>query len=265
MGSKSHKFAGMPIVEALAERGHEVTVFSAFEPSKPLNNVHEVLLENIAMLLQYYDFDWFGAQKMDGLTEFRKMMKPDDWKLIMPLCIGEFQNSTDFQKIVKERNVDLVLMDGLLSECVYPFIDQLRVPIIFHISSANLPWTQYLFEELGVSPDYASVPTAYADLDDQMTFWERLWNLRVTHEFLSMQREMIKDLEEYVRELNDFPDFRSLKEIRQSVSLVLVNSNPTTDWPRGLPPNIIPIGAPHAKPPKPLPGVKRTTFKIKLY
>jgi len=243
----------MPIVEALAARGHEVTVISAFK-TNPVVNVKEVLLEKLALLFTVYnEFDWFGAQKMDGLTEFKTTMRPDDWKLVMDHCIGEFKNNNEFQRIMKERNVDLVLMDGLVCECIYPYIQELDVPFVFHISSANLPWSQYLFEELGASADYASVPTAYADLSDQMTFWERLWNLRLTYEFHSLQRKTTYIMEDYIRQLNDFPNlFKSLSEFRKEVSLVLVNSNPTTDWPRALPPNIVPIGAPQAKPAKPL-------------
>jgi len=259
MGSKSHKIAGMPVVEALAAKGHEISVISAFK-TNPIPNVKEVLLENLALIFTvYWEFDWFGAQKMDGLTELTETMKTDDWAMVVDLCIGEFQNNTEFQKIMKERNVDLVLMDGLVSDCVFPYIQELGVPFVFHISSANLPWSQYLFEELGASADYASVPTAYADLSDQMTFWERFWNLRVTHKFHSIQREMIFLMEDYMRKSGKFPKFRSLSEIRKNVSLVLVNSNPTTDWPRALPSNVVPIGAPQAKPARPLSEVIKSS------
>ncbi len=252
LGSKSHKIAGMPIVEALAAKGHEVTVISAFK-THPVKNVKEVLLEQLAMVFTvYYEFDWFGAQKLDGLTELIETMRPDDWTMIVDLCIGELQTNTEFQRIMKQRNVDLVLVDGLVSECTFPYIQELGVPFVFHISSANNPWVQNLFEELGSSADYATVPIAYADLDDEMTFWERFWNLRVTHEFHSILRQSTNNMEHFIRNLDQFPNFRSLSEIRKSVSLVLVNSNPTTDWPRALPPNVIPIGAPHAKTAKPL-------------
>ncbi len=254
LGSKSHKIAGMPIVEALAARGHEVTVISAFK-TNPVENVKEVLLEKLSLVFTvYFEFDWFGVQKMDGLTELRETTKPEDWTMVVDLCIEELQANTEFQRIMKERNVDLVLVDGLIGDCTYPYIQELGVPFVFHISSANNPWAQNLFEELGASSDYATVPTAYADItsDDQMTFWERFWNLRVTYEFHSILRECTKNMEDYIRKLDKFPNFRSLSEFQKEVSLILVNSNPTTDWPTALPPNVIPIGAPQAKPARPL-------------
>lgn len=249
MGSKSHKFAVMPVLEALAERGHQLTVFSAFAEDKQKPNIREVPLEMMTYVRRNNRYDWWRAQQQDGMTELKETM--DLLISHKETCYEDLMDNREFRTILKERNVDLVIVDGWMSECVYPFLDELGVPFIFHISSANLPWTQDVIEALGTNTDYASVPTAYADLDDKMTFWERWKNIKITETFRFFRRKLFASLEEYAKK--DFPNLRSLYEIRKNVSLVLVNSHPVTDWPRALPPNVIPIGAPHARPAKPLP------------
>ena len=44
--SKSHKISFMPIIEALAEKGHQVTVVTPFPPDNTIKNVREVVIEN---------------------------------------------------------------------------------------------------------------------------------------------------------------------------------------------------------------------------
>ena len=45
IGSKSHKLAAVPIVEALAEKGHQIALFSPYAPVKETANVVEYQLD----------------------------------------------------------------------------------------------------------------------------------------------------------------------------------------------------------------------------
>lgn len=70
IGSKSHFYAIVPVVEELAKRGHQLTVFSPFEGiTKNTKNVSEVILPNIARNLEEANLDWFAMQKQ-GMTQF---------------------------------------------------------------------------------------------------------------------------------------------------------------------------------------------------
>ena len=111
-----------------------------------------------------------------------------------------------------------------------------------------------ILQPSGVSMDYASIPTALTEFDDQMSFTQRLINT-IQGELVTQFTNwfVMQPLEERLR--LDIPDARPLAEIRAEASLLLINSHPATDWPRQLPPSVIPIGALHTRTAKKLPEV----------
>lgn len=44
--SKSHYYVGHSLLKSLAQDGHDVTVISSFKEKTPIENYHEVFLEN---------------------------------------------------------------------------------------------------------------------------------------------------------------------------------------------------------------------------
>lgn len=81
LGSKSHKFALMPVLEALAARGHQLTIFSSFLPTKKIENIQEFYLGGLdtlkKMMKEEYnlEYDWFDIPNKDPITEMVDMMK----------------------------------------------------------------------------------------------------------------------------------------------------------------------------------------------
>lgn len=57
-GSKSHLIAAMPIVEELAQRGHDVTVVSPFKMSTE-NSMRQIHLAELEKLIESVPIDWF--------------------------------------------------------------------------------------------------------------------------------------------------------------------------------------------------------------
>lgn len=61
-GSKSHLIALMPIVEELAERGHDVTVVSPFKlPTE--QSIRLIHLADLEKRLESLPMDWFGMSE----------------------------------------------------------------------------------------------------------------------------------------------------------------------------------------------------------
>ena len=58
----------------------------------------------------------------------------------------------------------------------------------------------------------------------------------------------------------DFPNARSMMDIQNDVSFVILNQHPTTVWPRPLPPNVIAIRSLHLRPAQPLPQASSRTL-----
>ena len=121
-----------------------------------------------------------------------------------------------------------------------------------------------ILQPSGVSMDYASIPTALTELDDKMSFMQRMINT-LQAELVSLFTDwfVMQPLEKRLR--LDMPDARPLLELRGEASLLMINSHPATDWPRQLPPSVIPIGALHTRPAKPLPEVYFFKYCIQMH
>ena len=158
----------------------------------------------------------------------------------------------EFQSFIRSGDIDLIISDAFINEYILNVVDSLKLPLVLHGSGPGLPYTLKL---TGASNDYASIPTAITDFDDQMTFIQRTMNA-VQAELISFVIDyfVLNPLEERMRV--DMPNMRSLFEIKKDASLLMMNIDPVTSWPRSLPPSVIPLGALHARPATPLPEVQ---------
>lgn len=251
--SKSHKFSIMPIAEALAERGHDVTVISPFQPKKVVPNLTEIVLGGSA----FEETDWFGnvlhkKSPSDVLNNFIETFIRVGYAGYDLLMANE-----QFQHIFQNRLVDLVIVDAILNDFTLPIIDSLKVPYIYYSPASGTPWT---FAAMNVDPHYATV-SGGGDFSNPMSFSERAINLVSTELFLAARRRLLlSKLDEKVRP--DFPNARPIAAIEKDAQLCIINYHPTTAYIRPLPPTIIPIGALHVTLAKPLPAVLNGHPKI---
>lgn len=129
---------------------------------------------------------------------------------------------------------------------IYP--DQLKVPFVLHGSGSGHAVSLL---SMGAPMDYASIPTPLTEFDDQMGFFQRLTNaLQSELAMIFYNWIVLQPLEERIR--GDIPETRALADLMRTASLLVINSHPATDWPRQLPPSVIPIGALHTRPAKSL-------------
>ena len=250
LGSKSHFYAVFPVLDALAKRGHQLTVFSPFKGiTKATENIQEVILPSVAQKMDDVQIDWFAMQKQGPLQFITMMSKMMDF--VVTACEELITNPT-FRKIIEERDVDLFIGDAVGSEFTFPIIDRIGVPFVIHSSSSALP---SMLNAMGAPIDYASVPTILTDYDDQMTFFQRIMNVMSGEILIPIRNwSIFKKLDVIVQ--REFPGARPIIELEGEASLFMMNTHHVTNWPRSLPPTIIPIGPVHARPAEPLPEVK---------
>ena len=252
VGSKSHKFAVMPIVEELANRGHQMTVITPYTPTRKVENIHEIILEGVAEVLERDDINWFELQK-GGATQVLNMMTPI--KNMLKLGYDAMMKNAEFRTILEERRVDLIFFDAIFNEFALSVGDHLKVPCAMHSSNAGFP----LMTELGLAADYATIPSLLVDFSNRMNFFQRLSNMLITEIFVAMYKSaVIGTMEELVQ--RDFPDSRPIMELIRESNLVIINSHPSTAWPRPLPPSVVPIGALHTRSAKPLSDVRNIYY-----
>lgn len=251
VGSKSHFFGVKPAIEALADRGHRITLFIPFQGiGKGIRNVTEIHLPETRQAIEEdIEIDWFAMQK-EGRLQMLSMFT------IMAEFIRkgarEILRHQEFRRIIAERDVDLFIVDGFGNEFTYPVIDLTGVPFATHCASSPIPMH---LAALGGPPEYASVPSSFTDFDDNMNFLQRLQNA-VMSQFFQLIRQIywVPLMDRLVAE--EYPEAKSIPEVETEVSITIVNSHTTTTFPRSLPPTVIPIGALHTRPAKELPQVK---------
>ena len=248
VSTKSHKIGFMPIAEALAERGHQVTVVSPVKPLKQIKNLREIVIEK-----DYYsseNFDWFemglhdpDLKSLSGIINQFRALNIEGYQL--------FRANQDVQQIIRSKEVDLVVIDATINDFCFPLIEHLKVPFISYIPSTGIPWT---INAMGVPSESAYVPGGANDHGSDMTFVERALNSLGMELFLWCRRYFVLGMvDEMVRE--DFPNSRPIAEIERDAELLIMNSHPTTSWSRPLPPYAIPIGPLHVRAAQPLPKV----------
>ena len=230
VATKTHKLAAMPILEALADAGHQVTVISPFNTPK-FRNVDEIVLSGAESIILDNDINWFQVQQMNPITQLATLL---------------YSSREMFTQTYAE----------LIREMVFPIIDHLKMPYILLCSMPNLGG---LYPTIGTSNEYASVPAGLTDSTDTMSFFERFANMISLEVFIAIQDHYIVSmLDDLVHQ--DFPETRSIKEIAKDVSLIVVNRHPSFVFPRSLPPSVIPVSYLHTRPAKQLPKVISLIF-----
>ena len=245
----------MPIAEALASRGHQVTLLTSLSAgSTNHSNLREI---SIASVLGQVKVDWFDMPGEGHLKTISRKMS--EFQIMMTLGYDNLMRNQEFREIVQHREVDLVIVDSILNDFALPIIDVLKVPYVFFAPTSNVPWT---VAAMGTSSDFASVPGSLTDFDDEMSFFQRVTNFMFIQSLLTARQYiLLPAMDRYIRK--DFPSARPIADIERDFSLCILNSYPTTAWPRPLPPTVIPIGPTHIKPPKPLPEVITDLFSKK--
>lgn len=240
---KSHKIAVMPIVEELAERGHQITIVSPYPTSTTSSNIKDIVLTESADFFNNIPYTRFDSMTAGFFEEIALLLQ----EMLDPVLIGyeAMMKHPEFKQILKDKQIDLVILDGLFTEYCRVISHHLQVPSIEHFSSADV--SPMHISPMGAAADYSHVPSIASVFTSEMTFFQRMFNM--------IQSEIKETAYKYLilRAINqmthkDFPDSPSIEELRKDTSLIIINSHPVVSWPRSLPPSVVTIGALHTRP-----------------
>ncbi|KAB7505530.1 hypothetical protein Anas_01652, partial [Armadillidium nasatum] len=239
MGSKSHKIFFMGVTEALAKRGHEVTMVSAFEPAKNINNIREVVIQNFTLDHLMTNIFEENDLIMEMFTELPK------------LCI-EALDQPQIQALKKEK-FDLIIMSMFFDYCFHTFIHHLKVPFIY-ASPGGLFGS---FHDMTGNIDVPGITgSKLLEPGFPLTFQQRL-EATLMNEFFTKINDYYLVPKMYslcIERGVCSPDTPPFSEFYKNVSLVIINSVRTLEHPpRPAMPNVIYAGGAHIKTPKKLP------------
>jgi len=221
VGSKSHLLAVMPIVEELANRGHEITLVTPFKVPINDSSMRMIYLADLDAQLHNHPFDWFEMSKQGPTQIFTFLNRIKAMIFSGYECL---KTNREFQELIEKRDIDLILIDAMFNEFFGIYLDELKVPFVMHSSSVGFC---VALQPMGVSMDYAVVPTGMTEFGNQMSFKERFSN--------AVQSELVKYFMNYLvfrpleaRIRMDIPDARPLMEIKGEASLLILNSHPAS-------------------------------------
>ncbi|XP_064112836.1 UDP-glycosyltransferase UGT5-like isoform X1 [Macrobrachium nipponense] len=239
MGSKSHRNVFMPLVEALADRGHKVDMLTSYDIQHKNPNIRE-----IPHGLPHYPRGKINMfNDANTVLGTYHMLKDNMCK--MAKDIYHVPRVKELYR--KRKEYDLIVIDHLFHEFIYPFIHEM--PFIT-IATSGLDSRQSAVLGNVLSPAY--IPNSL-DIPDCKHVFGRIFNaiVSIARPFYWRHWQVIPAVQQ---EINmHFPDLPPLLELERNQSLVLMNYHFSTDLTVPLLPVQVEVGSMHCRPAKPLP------------
>lgn len=266
-----------PVMKALAEAGHEVTVVSHFPSKEPIENYRneplvgkqdmknfvnlEVSKKQFFRRVQLHKsfFQWFANPKpYDHLLEFFMLYS---WGI--DSC-DHALNSSAIKNVLNQGRrepFDLIIVEQFNTDCMLGVAHKLKAPVI-GLSSCNImPWH---FPRIGLPYEPGFYPTTFIGGSDNMSFGKRLANW-FTFVYMNVMYRMINQREtnKLLRRRfgDDIPD---LDVLTKKVSMMFVNQHYSLSGAKHLSPNVVELGGIHIGKPNPLDPVSNSTLSFHL-
>uniref|UniRef100_A0AAR5PJR7 UDP-glucuronosyltransferase n=1 Tax=Dendroctonus ponderosae TaxID=77166 RepID=A0AAR5PJR7_DENPD len=240
----SHFVMFRALLKELAQRGHNVDVFSHFPLEKPIKGYHDIDLRGSSPLLtNNMTFDVLRDEKG---VEFAKLMSNEAG---FKICEDSFKATQLKQLKTSRKKYDLLLTELFGSDCMLGWAWHFKVPTIVMTSSANLPWAA---DRFGLPDNPSYIPTYFMGSVSKQDFFGRMMNT-----WTLIRSKMLYRLHSTIpsnKLAKEFfgPEMPDLDVLAYNTSLQLVNSHFSVNNARPLVPNVVEVGGLHVGEPRPL-------------
>ncbi|KAL7043666.1 hypothetical protein ACKWTF_001618 [Chironomus riparius] len=244
----SHFHFFQPVMYALAEAGHDVTVVSHFPNKEPHENYKDELLDNVnAGLLNVVSLDMFKKQNtFNHFIEFfmLKNFAQESCQLAL--------NSSAIKNVFNQGRrepFDLIIVEMWNTDCMLGVAEKLKAPIIALSSCNIMPWHT---TKLGLPYEPGFLPTTFVGYSDHMSFGARLSNWLTLAYMNFMYKTFVQKNDNTYLKRKFGDDFPKTSELIKKVSMVFVNQHYSLNGAKHLSPNVVELGGVHIGKPKPL-------------
>uniref|UniRef100_A0A1B6LY74 UDP-glucuronosyltransferase n=1 Tax=Graphocephala atropunctata TaxID=36148 RepID=A0A1B6LY74_9HEMI len=244
---RSHFIFSNSVLVALADRGHQVTVYSPFSASEQHRNIVYIQVNTEFETFVHENLNFELILEIAKKTTFGVFLT----KGFYARCEHFLKHEKIQELLHSGEKYDLVLSEATRGEeSILVFGHIFQAPTVALWSSGQSVILNSLTgNALSIAhvPDYATFA-----FTNRMSFFERLKNavsavvsLTYYHfHHLPRHEEIVR------RHVADF-DIPPLEDLARGVSLTLVNTHPTVGYPQLFTPNMIPVGGVHIEPDKP--------------
>ncbi|CAL4065552.1 unnamed protein product, partial [Meganyctiphanes norvegica] len=242
--SKSHRNVFLPLANALADRGHKITLLSMDDPVTNHPNIVEY------MHLKREELE--EREEFKGHSMFDHRANPSGafsmLGTVIEITAQNLYNFPHIKELYARRNeFDLVVIDHMFNEVVYPFAHE---KTWITIATVGMDYRQSAIYGNVQNPAFS--PNTLASYPRPYTLVNRIKNVFTMILFAQFwRRNVVPGIETELAK--HFPNLPSMLEIERNQSLVLMNSHLTFDMPYPLLPNQVEVGGMHCRPSKPLP------------
>ncbi|XP_046662699.1 UDP-glycosyltransferase UGT5-like [Homalodisca vitripennis] len=243
--SKSHSILHNAIFRLLAERGHQVTVYSAYTPPASVANItHVDLPTSLKELTSTWTFEQF--KEIVDENHFYGFSVKGYFELSTLACEDVFKNRNIKELLESDESYDLIFLElGLGQESFSVFSHKFKAPIInFHgfTSWSLIDWVPGNALSIAHIPEVASFP-----FGNKMSLKERLQNflstcLSLLYLHLVHLPKQQKLAEQYYKGASYMPH---VSEMLKEIAITFINSQKNLEYPRPYTPNMIPIAGAH--------------------
>lgn len=258
--SPSHHIWCRALMLALVERGHEVTVLSPHPEKQPVTSHTDIVIENAYEKIEHSEFNYVDISTK---TTFENSLIWFRWGQEACKCGMASKGAKKLMALKDKQKFDLIIIDLTLEECYLGFVPVFGNPPVIAITAyVTPPW----FSTIVGNPQLLSFTNSYIlPFTDHMTFFQRMINLML-HNYVAYYRKfhhlpiMDNIAQEYFGKSTPLPS-----EIEKNISLVMVNTHFSLDYPRPLLPAMITVGGMHVTPGRELPNVSYILYFSQSY
>nr|CAD7599797.1 unnamed protein product [Timema genevievae] len=251
MPSPSHHIWNRSLMLALAERGHNITVFTPDSEKKPRPNYKQIIIED--MYEDNMNFTEFG-----DLNVYQGVIQLFAISYDLSAQVLSSKAAKKLSSLANTEKFDLIIADITGLECVQGYIHKFGSPPVIGITAYSHPvWTSYA---TGNPHNPAYFPEITLPFSNRMTFIKRLQNFML-HVFTIISRNYYymdrSDKQSRTYFGDEMPYVGSYET---NMSIIMVNTHFSFDHPQPHVPAIIPVGGLHLKPAQDLPQVSITAY-----
>ncbi|XP_065157289.1 LOW QUALITY PROTEIN: UDP-glycosyltransferase UGT5-like [Atheta coriaria] len=234
MPSKSHYILGEALLRGLAAKGHQVTMISPYTLDKPMKNYKDVVIDGMVELKDA-NAHRFTSLNTTILEKANLMFE------LFPAIYHTAHNSTNVREFVKKgEKYDLCVVSFMMMESMFGLCNAVQAtPVGFSI----VGMTSFLSYHTNNPVPFSYVPP-FLSITDQMTFMERVKNVLTSYFFEGLTHFVLMPYHQRLLSTY-YPEAPKIEELMDNVDLYLMNSHTSTDSPKPVLPNIIPIGGYH--------------------
>lgn len=238
-GSYSMRISIWPLIEALSEKGHQVTYISPYESKNPQPGIHDYVPKN----LQRW---WTQVEGEMNLYELRKTGKLLQFWFTAPLfgieVCKQLYDDPEAVKWIQDSKFDLVFIDSFFNDCAYGLAHVFQAKTIVISTTTVFPW---FYDAFGIPDDssWATTDCVFALPVRDVNFFHR-----VISAVMPVVWKLIRDLyyypelEKITKDAFQLENVPSFSELERNNSLVFITTHYSQEFARSFPPNVVPIG-----------------------